>query len=170
MTDQPGGHDGTSNPPDDPRPGYSPPEYTQPPSYGQPPPDYPPPPPAYPPPGYQSPGYPPPGAGYTVPYGPYAPAPPTNTMAILALIFGIVIPPLGIIFGIIARNQIRQTGESGQGLATAGLIVGIVFTVFIVLSIIWVAIIINTVVRDLPRISDIPRFTDFPTPIPTTPR
>lgn len=102
-----------------------------------------------------------------MPYGSYAPPPPTNTMAILALIFGIVIPPLGIIFAIIARNQIKETGESGQGLATAGLVVGIVLTVLIILWIIWVIVLINTVVSEFPRISDIPRFTDFPTPFPT---
>lgn len=49
-------------------------------------------------------------------------------MAILALVFGFVFPILGIVFGTIARKQIRETGEKGDGLALAGLIVGIVFT------------------------------------------
>lgn len=48
----------------------------------------------------------------------------TNTMAILALIFGIVVPLLGIIFGHVAKSQIKNTGEDGDGLATAGLIIG----------------------------------------------
>jgi len=168
VTDQPGGQDGTSNPPDaDPQPGY--PQLPQPPpAYALPPaqPGYPPPA----PPGYAAPGYPPPGyapPGYAPPYAAYPPAASTNTMAILALIFGIIIPPLGIVFGIIARSQVKQSGESGEGLATAGLVVGLVLTALYVLFIIWIAVVLGTVARDLPRISDIPRFTDFPTPFPT---
>lgn len=77
---------------------------------------------------YQQPGYP---QGY----GPQA-VRPTNTMAILALVFAFVFSPLGIVFGVIARRQIRQTGEGGQGLATAGLVLSIIFVVIGVLSII----------------------------------
>jgi hypothetical protein len=36
--------------------------------------------------------------------------------------------PVGIVLGHIARRQIRESGEEGAGLATAGLIVGYVFT------------------------------------------
>lgn len=60
---------------------------------------------------------------------PVAGAPPTNTMAVLALVFAFVFPPLAIVFGLIARDQIRRTGEAGRGLATAGLVIGIVFLV-----------------------------------------
>lgn len=52
-----------------------------------------------------------------------------NTMAILALIFAFVFSPLGIVFGLIGRKQIKRTGEGGRGLATAGLVLGIVFVV-----------------------------------------
>ena len=74
--------------------------------------------------------YPQPGYGQ-VPYGqqpPYgqpmpgywpAPVPPTNGMAIAALILVFVFFPLGLIFGYIARGQIRRTGEGGAGLAAA---------------------------------------------------
>ncbi|QYF88499.1 DUF4190 domain-containing protein [Arthrobacter sp. PAMC25284] len=48
----------------------------------------------------------------------------TNTFAILALIFGLLIGLLGIIFGHIARAQIKQTGQAGSGLALTGLILG----------------------------------------------
>lgn len=48
----------------------------------------------------------------------------TNTMAILALIFGLLGGLLGVIFGHIALGQIRRTGERGRGMATAGLIFG----------------------------------------------
>ena len=57
----------------------------------------------------------------------------TNTSAILALVFAFVFAPLGIVFGLIGRRQIRRTGEGGRGLATAGLILGILFTIFSVL-------------------------------------
>ena len=67
-------------------------------------------------------------------------APPTNTLAILALVFSFVIAPGGIICGHIALNQIKRTGEGGRGLALAGLIIGYVFTGFFVLYIIGVII------------------------------
>lgn len=59
----------------------------------------------------------------------------TNTMAILALVFAFVFSPLGIIFGFIARKQIRQSGEGGAGLALAGIILG---AIFLVLGLIYV--------------------------------
>jgi hypothetical protein len=100
--------------------GYGqPPAYAAPPAYGQP---------AYgPPPGYGHPGYGPP-PGYPPVYGR-----PTNTMAILSLVLAFVFAPAGLILGIIARKQIRQTGEDGDGLALAGIIVGGVVTALFVL-------------------------------------
>jgi hypothetical protein len=73
------------------------------------------------------------------PYGqPYGPAgygqgqrtPPggTNIMAILALVFAFVFPPAGIVLGHLAKRQLRVTGEQGGSLATAGLVLGYVFT------------------------------------------
>jgi hypothetical protein len=59
----------------------------------------------------------------------FAPAPPTNGMAIAALVAALLFAPLGIIFGHIARSQIKRTGEGGRGLATAGLILGYLFTI-----------------------------------------
>lgn len=52
----------------------------------------------------------------------------TNTLAIIALILGIIVPIGGIICGPIALSQIKRTGENGRGLALAGLIIGIAFT------------------------------------------
>ncbi|MGZ4521454.1 MAG: DUF4333 domain-containing protein [Mycobacteriaceae bacterium] len=49
-------------------------------------------------------------------------------MAILAIVFAFIAAPLGIVFGAIGRSQIRKTGQQGKGLATAGLVLGIVFT------------------------------------------
>jgi hypothetical protein len=72
--------------------------------------------------------------GYGYPPQAYA-APQTNTMAILALVFAFIVWPLGIVFGIMARNQIKRTGEGGDGLALAGIIVGSIFTVLFLLFI-----------------------------------
>ena len=101
-----------------------PPQYAPPPQYG---------PPAYGP----SPGYPPPG--YGAPGYPPVYVRPTNTMAILALVMAFVFAPAGLILGIVARKQIRQTGEDGDGLALAGIIVGgIVTAIFVLLIVFWI--------------------------------
>lgn len=73
-------------------------------------------------------GYPP--AGY---YPPYAP-PETNVFAILALILGFFTGILGVVFGHIALHQIKRTGQSGRGLAIAGLIIGYAFVAFFILG------------------------------------
>jgi hypothetical protein len=64
----------------------------------------------------------------------------TNTLAIVALILGIVVPIGGIICGPIALGQIKRTGENGRGLAMAGLIIGCVFTV---IEIIWIIVAVS---------------------------
>jgi hypothetical protein len=75
----------------------------------------------------------PPPYGAPPPYGygypPYPPPRPTNGMSIAALILGIVgvcspISILGLIFGLIARRQIAERGEGGDGFATAGIVLG----------------------------------------------
>ena len=60
------------------------------------------------------------------PQGPVAP--PTNTLAIIALILGFVCAPAAIVTGHIALGKIKRSGESGRGLALAGTILGYVFT------------------------------------------
>jgi hypothetical protein len=110
-------------------PGYGPSPGYPPPGYG--------PPPGYPPAGYAPPGYPP--AGYAPPGYPPAFPPPTNTMAILSLVFAFVFAPAGIVLGVIARKQIRETGEEGDGLALAGIIVGsIASAIWALLVLIWI--------------------------------
>lgn len=81
------------------------------------------------------PGYGQPQVGYRQPY-----TPKTNTMAILAIVFGFVFSPLGIVFGHIGLSQIKRTGEQGRGLALTGLIVGYVFTALWVLYIILIIV------------------------------
>jgi hypothetical protein len=96
--------------------GQSPPGYSQPqPGYGQPQPGY---------------GQPQPGYGQPV----YLHPTPTNPMAIAALvcslagILTIISAPVGAILGHVARRQIKEKGEQGDGMALAGIIVGWVLT------------------------------------------
>lgn len=95
-------------------------------------------PPGPPPAGLPHQGGPPPGAipeqqGPPPPGYPY-PQPPqprrTNVLAVLALILAFVVAPVGLILGIVALSQIRKRGESGTGLAVAGVVIGAIGTLF----------------------------------------
>jgi len=93
---------------------------------------YPPSPYAYPTEPVTAPAYQYPPAAYGAPPG-YGPPvimnPATNGMAIAALICSVVgLGPLGAILGHVARRQIRQTGEQGDGMALAAIIVGWIYT------------------------------------------
>jgi hypothetical protein len=70
---------------------------------------------------------------YPAPYPPpyYGRASGTNGLAIASLVLGILTlggigSLLAIIFGHVARSQVRRSGQSGSGLALAGLILGYV--------------------------------------------
>lgn len=75
------------------------------------------------------------GPPYGQQYGQTALAPRTNGMAIASLACGIggffVFPAsfAAVVLGHIARREIEQTGEAGNGLATAGLILGYIGSV-----------------------------------------
>lgn len=108
-------------------PGYPPPGYPAP---GYPAPGYPAP--GYPPPGYSQ-GYPPPeyaGGPYPVGYG-YPPGQAgTNPLAIVSLIASVLWvcglgSVAGIVLGAVAINQVKRSGQSGYGLAIAGIVVGV---------------------------------------------
>ena len=66
----------------------------------------------------------------------------TNGLAIAALVFGIVslliLPilfgPLAVIFGAIGMSQTKQRGERGYGMAVAGLVMGIIATVIVLIA------------------------------------
>jgi hypothetical protein len=84
---------------------------------------------------YGQPAYQPPPAAYPGPYGqpqygyPYAPPPRTNGLAIASMVLGIlwmywIGSILALVFGYIARNQIRERNEAGGGMATAGIVLG----------------------------------------------
>ncbi|BCL15489.1 DUF4190 domain-containing protein [Micromonospora sagamiensis] len=101
--------------------------------------------------GYAAPpGYPVPPAGYA-PY-PYPPVRQTNSLALVSLILSVmgvascVTAPIGAILGHVARRQIRERGEDGDGLAKAGIIVGWVLTGLIGLAIVaYIALIVFAV-------------------------
>lgn len=103
-------------------------------------------------------GYPPsgyPGYGYPT----VVAAPPTNGMAIAAMVVSLVgilglcgyglggyIGVVGAVLGHIAKRQIRERGESGDGMALAGIILGwiataiaVIATIIIVALVIWAA-------------------------------
>jgi len=81
---------------------------------------------------------------YTAPAA--GPARPTNVLSIIALIAAFVVPLAGIIVGAIALGQIKKTGESGHGLALAGLVLGAVFTLFYVIGVIIYVVVLASAV------------------------
>jgi hypothetical protein len=105
-----------------------------PPSWGPPPPGWGPQPTPGPPPGWSpQPNWgPPPGYGWRR---------ATNQLAPIALVlcFLGVLAPVGLGLGIVARKQIRQTGEGGDGLALAAVVLGgVVSTLLLIGIVIWV--------------------------------
>ena len=66
-------------------------------------------------------------------------------MAVAAFVCGVLpffpIPLIGIILGVIARGQIRRSGgrEKGAGLAMAGIVIGVIWTLLGILGIILIA-------------------------------
>lgn len=110
--------------------------------------------------GYETPDFQPiaqaPAASYPPPLGlQVVPAAPTNGLAVASLVCGlagwfllpVIAPLLAVIFGHMARGQIRNSGEGGGGMAVAGLVLGylslavalIAFLVFIVIVLVAVA-------------------------------
>ncbi|MGI9120419.1 MAG: DUF4190 domain-containing protein [Acidimicrobiales bacterium] len=72
---------------------------------------------------------PPPGGGYSLPQAPYPPPRATNGMAIASMVLGIIWiywigSILALVFGYMAKRQIKERGEAGDGMATAGIILG----------------------------------------------
>ncbi len=64
-------------------------------------------------------------------------------LAILALPRGFSCWPLAIAFGHLARRQIARTGESGRGLATAGLVIGYLVLGLTVLTVVAVVVLLR---------------------------
>ncbi|MFC5062271.1 DUF4190 domain-containing protein [Actinomycetospora atypica] len=101
-------------------------------------------------PAQSGPGSPAPGYGPPPGYGGYGAAAPTNSLAIVSLVLsllGFIIGFTaigGVICGHIARRQIRERGEQGDGLALAGLIIGYILiglgVAFVVFFIVLIAV------------------------------
>ena len=119
-------HDSLKRHPTEPfdRPGQPQPYGQEPQQYGQQPPPY----------GQQPQLYGQPAHGQQ-PYGPppygygYPPPQRTNGMAIASMVLGIlwlywIGSILALVFGYVAKKQIRERGESGGGMATAGIVLG----------------------------------------------
>ncbi|MFF5934594.1 DUF4190 domain-containing protein [Streptomyces sp. NPDC012508] len=83
------------------------------------------------------------------PYGPYGPGgagpvdyatprPTTNGLAIASLVSGVVccLPPLGLIFGLIALPQIRKRNQTGKGLAIAGIVLSSLSCVIMIVGLV----------------------------------
>jgi uncharacterized membrane protein len=51
---------------------------------------------------------------------------------------------LAIIFGHVAKAQIRRTGERGSGMATAGLALGYLWTALLLIYFIWLFVMLNS--------------------------
>ncbi|MBP2478148.1 hypothetical protein JOF53_007020 [Crossiella equi] len=100
------------------------------------------------PPGYAGQPYAQAPPGYPSPYGPGGaydqsqrrlPAPGNvNGFAIAALVLGILgnLLLLGIIFGFVALSQIRRRGDSGKGMAVAGIVTGSLWVCLIVVGVV----------------------------------
>ncbi len=88
-----------------------------------------------------------------VPYRPGAHpsvGPRTNQMAVASMVCGVgqvffwfLAGVPAIVFGHVARRQIRQTGEAGSGMATAGLVMGYVGVLGPIIALIAVLAIVN---------------------------
>ncbi len=76
----------------------------------------------------------PPAAPYGSPYGaPMGLVPKTNGLAIASLVTSLVcFGFIGLILGIVAKNQIKNSNgtQTGDGMATAGIIIGAISTLF----------------------------------------
>jgi Domain of unknown function (DUF4190) len=106
-------------------------------------------------------GAPPPASVFV--YGPR-----TNSAAVASLVLGVIswflCPFIGgilaVVFGHVARGQIRRSGESGGGLAVAGLILGYLHLVAVVVFVfIWLVILGGT-------LATIGIIGNLPTPTP----
>jgi hypothetical protein len=72
-----------------------------------------------------------------VQYPPVVPRRPVNSLAVAALVCSLIpgFPAIAaVIAGVAARQQIRQRGERGQGIATAAIVIG---TISLVAFLLW---------------------------------
>lgn len=79
--------------------------------------------------------------GYSYPDHPGYATRPTNGLAVASLVLGIVGGGvIAVVLGHVAKSQIRRTGEAGDGMATAGLILGYFWLVIgVILTLVYFA-------------------------------
>lgn len=71
-------------------------------------------------------------------------------MAIIALVASFVFAPAGLICGIIARGQIRETKEQGDGMALAAILISAVTIVIWLVAVIFAASLFVHVISHCP--------------------
>jgi hypothetical protein len=84
----------------------------------------------------------PPGFG-TYPGGPYPGGPDQdgyNTLAVLAPVFAVVLPPAGVALGHMALPQIERNHQKGRGAAISGLVIGYLMCVVLIAGGLWWAL------------------------------
>lgn len=94
--------------------------------------------------GGPQPPYPPP-PNYYQQHPPYAMPRTTNGLAIASMVLGIlwiywIGSILALIFGYVARNQIRERNQGGDGMAIAGIVLGWIGVGFMALTLMFVVI------------------------------
>ncbi len=65
------------------------------------------------------------------------PTPRHDQLAVAAFVCALLIPPLGVALGIVARGEADGAGRPASGLATAAITVGVVGSVLIAISILF---------------------------------
>ncbi len=68
------------------------------------------------------------------PFGGQPPRADYNTLAVLSPVFGVIVPPAGIVMGHLALPQINRSGERGRPAAIAGLAIGYLMCVLLILG------------------------------------
>lgn len=90
------------------------------------------------------------------PYSQYQPMPlaPNNAYALLSLPFAFIVPLLGLIFAIVGLRQLKDTGERGDGIAKAALIISAIQIVLFIIYIILVGAVLFPALIELRDIAN----------------
>jgi hypothetical protein len=87
---------------------------------------------------------------FVAPSAAFTPPPQTNGMAVASMVLGIVWlvgvgSVLALVFGYKAKGQIGQSGERGEGMATAGIVLGWVGIAGAIFEIFFLSVLFHTV-------------------------
>lgn len=110
------------------------------------------------------------------PNDPTSAQPPLNAYAVLAPIFGILVPPAGVVFGHLALGQLKRTGQRGWLAAVCGLVIGYLMCVLLVAVLAWSGGVRSNSTEPGAAPTSVPVITPPPTvitslaPAPTRPR